>query len=137
MDGVPETVAGVARGLRPVGLWYAALTAVVGLLIWCYHGEKFDAWPTPFRCSVWLWLVVTVLVVPYLQVSALAAWAVEKISSRSAPTPHVASGAPPALGVAATGQSPPASAPPGVAVPSAASPGGSVAPAAGVKPPAA
>lgn len=66
MEGVPESIAHLLRALRPAGLWYGALSAVVAFSVWCLQDKTgWMDWPAPIRCAMWSWLVATVLAVPY------------------------------------------------------------------------
>lgn len=63
---MPESVAQLLRALRPAGLWYGTLSAVVAISVWCLQDKaSWSDWPPPIRCAMWSWLVATVLAVPY------------------------------------------------------------------------
>lgn len=81
MEGLPSAVSEIAKGLRPAGLWYASVTAIVGLLLWSYQDLAFEAWPAPLRYLTWLYLCVTVLALPYIH---LTGFALKKIADRTA-----------------------------------------------------
>lgn len=96
VESIPDIVAGVARGLRPIGLWYAAMTTVVGVLIWGYNDTLYPFWPVPFRCLLWTWLVATMCAVPYIFVAGLTGWLTERVEATTLrKPPHLAPPTPP------------------------------------------
>ena len=72
MEGIPETAIQLARSLRPTSMWYAAVTAFAGLVVWCYQGTSWAEWPLPFKMIIWGWMGITVLAGVYIPVAALS-----------------------------------------------------------------
>lgn len=88
VEGLPESVAHLLRALRPAGLWYGTLSAVVVLALWCLHEHAWADWPAPIRCATWTWLVATVFAVPYTHlIAAVTGW-VEQRNVARLPVAH-------------------------------------------------
>lgn len=93
MPETPDPVDAVSRilhTLRPVGLWYTGLTAVLCLTMWCFQAKDFDDWPPPLRCLTWGWLGVSCFAPLYIAGSALLqallSWWVQRGSGGALPS---------------------------------------------------
>jgi hypothetical protein len=88
-DGVHHDVASVVGSLSPFARWYLALSAMLGLSVWCFGTRAgIGDWPLPFAIAAWAWIIATVTAPPYIAVNngvsaLLAVWHARK----SPPTP--------------------------------------------------
>jgi hypothetical protein len=82
MEGIPDGIAQLARALRPQGLWFAASTVLLGLIIWAYQDVTFNLWPPPLRYFSWGWFIAWCLAVPYMHWTSRAA-AISALSVRA------------------------------------------------------
>jgi hypothetical protein len=91
-----EPVARLLAGLRPAGLYFATTTALAGLVFYAYAGVEREDWPCPAVLVCYLWLAVAVCAVPYMALSAVAAYLVARQVPETTParqaTPPTAGG---------------------------------------------
>jgi len=67
-----DAVAKLVRALRPIGLWYGAVTFVFCLLV--YRGsagkwrafDDWSSWPEPLRWFTYFWVGITIFAPVYL-----------------------------------------------------------------------